>query len=84
MVKKICRGCQVLLLDTSPGPASAADAQLGLLFTNKEALFGNVIIQGSLGCSDRETVGITIQRGKQRRVAEHRPRLQESSLWVIQ
>lgn len=65
--------------------ASGTDVQLGLLFSNKEVLFRDVKIQGSLGCSDHETVGITIQREEiGRRAAEYRLGLQESRPWVIQ
>lgn len=40
------------------------DAQLDLLFTDKEELAGDLIINGRLGCSDHGIVGCSILRGK--------------------
>lgn len=44
------------------GP-NKGDIQLDLIFTKKEELVVDVIISGSLGCSDQEIVAFKILRG---------------------
>lgn len=39
---------------------------LNLLFTNKEELSGDVIIDGNFGCNDHVTAGFTVLRGLMR------------------
>lgn len=46
--------------------------QLDLLFTNKEELTGDVIINGNVCCGDHEVVEFEIQRGARKETADHR------------
>lgn len=52
--------------------AAKAEAQLDLLFTNKEELIGNVMMSFTVGCSDCETMGFEIQRGASKQIVEHK------------
>ena len=54
--------------------AIAGDAQVDLLFTNKDKLIGEIIIDGSFGCSDHEMEEFKIPRGgkRKRQVAGYR------------
>lgn len=53
----------------------AGDAQVDLLFTNKDKLIGEIIIDGSFGCGGYEMEEFKIPRGEKRKwqVADYRP-----------
>ena len=52
------------MLQVLEGP-SRDEADLDLLVSTKEGLLGEVVIRGSLGCSDHEAVMVKI-RGRRR------------------
>lgn len=62
-----------VLLQALEGPAWG-DAQLYLLFPCRENWFGDVVVNGSFGCGDHETVGFMILRGGEERAEENRSR----------
>lgn len=73
-----------IFLPEVPDRPTRAGLLLDTLLMGRKEPFGNVVADGSLGCSDHQWQSLNAEGKWERQVAEERSGLQDSRLWFIQ
>lgn len=71
LIAKLQSNRDKLFMPVLDGP-TRVDAQLDLLFRNRGDPAGDVLLSGSLGCSDHKQEVVKSLRGVRKKVVEHR------------